>query len=80
MPDLFGDEILAKPSFTEMLVEAQREVGFRRRNYPMWVSRGTMKEPAAKLHLHRMEAIAKFLEWAIPREAEIRAIAEKEKG
>lgn len=37
---------------------ARREVGLRRRAYPRWVDRGTMKQPQADREILLMEAIA----------------------
>lgn len=40
---------------------AERELGYRRRVYPRWVSDGRMTQAKADLEIARMEAIVKTL-------------------
>ncbi len=63
-----------KVTFTEMLVEAQREINLRQRVYPGLIHRKKMTEREAQVHLHRMMAMARFFAWAVPREAELRKL------
>lgn len=64
----------SKVSLADMLSESKRELAMRKAVYPSRVANGKMKEHQAQLHLHRQEAIVKFFEWAVPREAALRAL------
>ena len=52
-----------KISIGAQIEEVQREIGLRHGVYPRLVSGGKMRQSVADMHLERMEAVLKTLQW-----------------
>ena len=49
-------------SIDNMVSAVRREIGFRQRVYPRWVSQGKMKAETSAVEIERMEAVLEALE------------------
>lgn len=54
---------------TAQLVEAQRELGVRRRVFPKWIQDGYLREDQAAKRIALMEAIVATLEAAVAQDS-----------
>ncbi len=61
------------------IAEVRREIALRRSVYPHFIARGKMDQPEADLHMGKMEAVHKTLEWVKANRERMLAIMEKEK-
>ena len=62
-----------KISIGAQIEEVQREIGLRKQVYPRQVSSGKMRQSIADMHLERMEAVLKTLQWVEANRAELKA-------
>jgi hypothetical protein len=65
MTDLFGD-LPTQVSLPDQIAEIERELGMRKRLYPNWIARGTLKQATADHQLRVMEAVLATLKGATP--------------
>lgn len=54
------------------IAEVRRELALRSRVFPSFIARGKMRQGEADLHVSRMEAVLKTLEWLSENQATIK--------
>jgi len=63
---------MAKVSLIGQILEVEREIAWRKKNYPRMVAKGELREAEAELLIGRMEAIRPTLLFCRDNEADIR--------
>lgn len=60
-------------SLAQQIEEIEREIAMRLEVYPRQVTRGTMRQSVADMHIDRMRAVLITLQWFQKHEAKLRA-------